>query len=172
MDHVCEEGREVELPGRQPFDDAHGGATARTRPRRPRRGGDGRVGWWRRRREHRATRGEVLGATAGGEQAKVADPDEALRQDVQEKAPQEFLNLDRQGADLTAVPIVLPPKLDGVLGYGDEPVVGDGDPMGVPRQVVQHVRGTPEGRFRVHDPRLLMQGPEPGSKRGVGGERL
>ena len=34
-------------------------------------------------RERRATGGQVVGAAAGGEQATVADPDEALRQDGQ-----------------------------------------------------------------------------------------
>ena len=172
MNHVGEDGGEVELPCGQSFDDAHGGAAARARPRRSRCGLDRRVGWWRRRRRQcRATRGQVVGAAAGGEQAKVADPDEALRQDVQQKAAQEFIDSEHQGADLAPVSIILPPKRDGLVGDGDEPVIGDGDAVGVPGEVVQHVARAAKGRLRIDHPRLAIEGSEPRAKGRFGGER-
>jgi hypothetical protein len=61
-----------------------------------------------------------------GEEAKIADADKAFRQDVQEKASQEFVGVEREGADLTPVPIVLPSKRDRIVRDGDEPVIGDG----------------------------------------------
>ena len=76
-----------------------------------------------------------MSAAARGQEAEVADADKALRQHVQEKAPQEFVGLKRQRADLAPVPIVLPPKRDRVVGDGDDPVIGDGDAVGVPREI-------------------------------------
>ena len=120
-------------------------------------GTDGSVADGAGRRQGRATGREIVGAASGREQAKVADADEALRQDVQEKATEEFIDVERQRADLTPVPIVLPPKRDRVVGDGDEPVIGDGDAVGVPREVVQHVGRAAKGRLRIDHPRLAIE---------------
>ena len=66
--------------------------------------------WWRRDGQDRATRREVVGAAPRRQQTEVTDADEAFREDVQEEAPQEFVDVERQRADLAAVPIVFPPK--------------------------------------------------------------
>jgi hypothetical protein len=88
MDDVSEERCEKELPRGKSFDDAHWRATAWTRPGA--RHGDRRRGRWRRRdREDRSTRREIGGATARGEQPEIANADEALREDVQQEAPEE-----------------------------------------------------------------------------------
>ena len=57
---------------------------------------------------------EIVGPTPRGQQAEVADADEAFREDVQEEAAEEFVDVERERADLTPVPIVLPPKRDRV----------------------------------------------------------
>ena len=137
-----------------------------------RRGGDER--FVRRRRgdrERLTTLGELAGAAARGEEAEVADADEALRQDVQQKAAQEFVDVERERADLTAVPIVLPPKRDGVVGDVDEPVIRDGDAVGVAREVVQHVGRTAEGRLGVDHPRLTIERSQERAEGHVRGER-
>ena len=141
---------------------------------RVRRGADRRCGdgWWRRDGQDRATRREIVGAAPRREQAEVADADEAFREDVQEEAPEEFVDVERQRAHLAPVPIVLPPKRDRVVGDGDEPVIGDGDAVGVPREVVQHVGGAAKGRLRVDHPRLMMERSEPRAKGGLRGQRL
>ena len=90
----------------------------------------------------------------------------------EEEAPEEFVDVERQRADLAAVAIVLPPKRDRVVGDGDEPVIGDGDAVGVPREVVQHVGGAAKGRLRIDHPRLMMERSEPRAKGGLRGQRL
>jgi hypothetical protein len=174
MEDVSQERGEKELTRGQPLDDAHGRATARARPRVRERGADRRSGdwWWRRDCQDRATRREMVGAASRGEQAEVADADEAFREDVQKEAPEEFVDVERQRANLAPVPIVLPPKRDRVVRDGDEPVIGDGDAMGVPREVVQHVARAAKGRLGVHHPRLLMKRSEPRAKGGLRGQRL
>jgi hypothetical protein len=100
----------------------HSGA----RPRAPGSRGDGHVGRCGRRRDCQdlATLGQLRGAAPRREEAEVANPDEALRQHVQEKAPEKFPRIERQRADLAAVAIVLPPNRDGVVDHG-APVGGD-----------------------------------------------
>jgi len=60
--------------------------------------------------QDRATRREIVGAAPRRQQAEVADADEACREDMPEEAPKEFIDVERQHANLAAVPIVLPPK--------------------------------------------------------------
>ena len=83
-----------------------------------------------------------------------------------EKAAKEFVDVERQRADLAPVPIVLPPKRDGVVGDGDEPVIGDGDAVRVAREVVQHVGGAAKGRLGVDHPRLTIERSEKGAEGG------
>ena len=92
-----------------------------------------------------ATLRQPAGAAARREEAEVADADEAFRQDVQQEAAEKFLGGERERPHLTAVPVVLPPKRDGVVGHVDEPVVRDRDAVGVAREVVEHVAGLPKG---------------------------
>ena len=95
----------------------------------------------------------------------------ALRQHVHEKAAEKLVGVERQRLDLAAVAIVLPPKRDGVGGDVDEPVIGNGDAVGVPREVVEDVRRAAKGRLRIDDPGLPIEGPQPRAKGRVGGER-
>lgn len=43
-------------------------------------------------------------------------------------------------------------------------MVGDGHTMRVAAQILEDIFGAAEGRFRVYDPVLSEQGPEPGSE--------
>ena len=169
MEDVGEECRQEELSRGQALDEAHGRPTARTRPRRTGRGGGGRFGGrWGCHGERLTTLGQLAGACARGEEAEIADADEALREDVHEEAAEKFIGLERERAHHTAVPVVLPPKRDGVGGDVDEPVVGDGDAVRVARQVVEDVRRAAEGRSRIDNPGLLIEGPQPRAKGGRG----
>ena len=133
---------------------------------------DGAVTGVAARRPGPATLRQLVGAAPRREDAKVADADEAFRQDVQEEASEEFVDVERQRADLAPVAIVLPPKRDRVVGDGDEPVIGDGDAVRVPREVVQHVGGAAKGRLRVDHPRLTIERSEKRAKGGLRGQRL
>ncbi len=147
MEDVGEEGCQDQLSRGQPFDEAHGRATFRTGPRRAWRGEDeGFDGRRWRDGECVATLGQLAGARTRGEKPEVADADEALREHVHEEATEKLVDVERQRLDLAAVAIVLPPKRDGVGGDIDEPVIGNSDAVGVPREVVQDVRAGSGGR--------------------------
>jgi hypothetical protein len=166
MAQPVEQGLKQELARGQPFDHTHRRAAAGARPRAPGARGDGLVGRFGGRRDGQGltTLGQFGGAAPRREEADVANPDEAFREDVEEKAPEEFLRVDGECAELAAVAIVLPPKGDRVVGDGDEAVIRNRDAVRVPREVVQHVRGTAKGRLRVDHPRLAIERSEIGPK--------
>ena len=90
---------------------------------------------------------------------------------MEEKAAKEFVGRERERADLAPVSIVLPPKGDGVVGHGDEPVIRDGDAVGVAREVVQDMARAAKGWLRVHHPRLTIERSQERAEGHVSGER-
>ena len=115
---------------------------------------------------------QCLGAAARRQEAVEANPDETLREHVEAEAAEEFLSAERHQSDPTPVPVVLPPKRHLVLGHGDEPMVGDRDAVGVPREIVQHVTGAAEWGLGVDDPVVAEEGAKPGSKGALVDELL
>ena len=85
-----------------------------------------------------------------------------------------------------AVTVVLPFEPDLVVVHRQQPVVGDGDTMGIPPDVVENLRRAGEGLLRVDDPPGFPKRREVTAKRGgfmemavrveevqrTGGERL
>ena len=106
--------------------------------------------------------GERLGAMPMAEPAVVADAVEAARQDVQEKAPDEFRRVE--GHRLRRLrgggAVVLIAEADVAVVHVEQSLVGDGDTMGVAADVFEDLLGTGEGRFRIHDPVGLPRGLE------------
>lgn len=91
---------------------------------------------------------------AVSEQPVVANPDKPARQDVQEKASSELGQRELLMPD-TSPAVVLEAKAHPLVVEGDEPMVGDGDAVGVTGQVGEDGVGPVEGRFGEDDPGLL-----------------
>jgi hypothetical protein len=87
-----------------------------------------------------------------GEKAVVANADEAFGQDVKEKAADELQRIENHGALSARLGVVLPAKGDLAVVNRDKPLVGDGDPVGVAREVLEHLLRAAEGRLGVDDP--------------------
>ena len=104
-------------------------------------------------------------AAAVGEPAVVADALESGGQDVQQEAPHEFPRLDPHHLLAGRMAIVLPAERDLAVGERDEPAVGDGHPMRVAPEVLEHALRPTERRFGVDDPLGL------GRRREIPGER-
>ena len=98
--------------------------------------------------------GDVVGARAAGEQAVVADAVEALRQDVDQESADELIGGECH--DLLALAtigaIVLPSEGDAGAVAGDQPAVGDGDAVGIARQIGQHGLWPAERALGIDDP--------------------
>jgi hypothetical protein len=99
-----------------------------------------------------------------GEEAEVADADEASREQVQEKATQELIDWQCRDPLLVAVRGVSPAEADVAVGESNESAVGDADAMGVCTQIAQSMFRSSEGRLGIHHPVVTEQEPEPGSE--------
>ena len=101
--------------------------------------------------------GRQCGSESVGEKTKMADSHESLRQHVQEEAAQELRSQQRHLALLAAVGVVLPSEGDAFSIECQEPMIGDGDPMGVSAEITQDLRRAAEGGFGIDHPVLPVQ---------------
>ena len=107
---------------------------------------------------------QQLGSLAVGEEAEVADADEAAWQQVQQEAAQELVC----GQAHDALPVVMrgvsPAEADLAVSEGDQPAVGDADAMGIRAEVAQGMFRSAEGPLGVDDPVVAEQDSEPGGE--------
>ncbi len=115
---------------------------------------------------------QVFGPVTVGQQAEVADADKTLREDVQQEAAEELGGLERQDLFSMAVAVTLPAEGDLTVLESQQPVIGDGHLVSVATQVIQHLGGTPEGRFGINDPLGLAAVLEPLHESRSGGQGL
>ena len=92
------------------------------------------------------------GAPPVGEEAEVADADEALGEQMQQEAAQELIQRYGHQFLFVVVSRVAPTKSDLVVGKRDQAMVGDGHAMGVAAQILEHILGAAKGWFGVDDP--------------------
>ena len=96
------------------------------------------------------------------EQAVIAHAVEAAREHMQEDAPDALRRGQGHGLLTRCVgtAVVGVAELDLSRGEGEEPLVGDGDPMRVPADVIEHLVGPGEGWLGVDHPVGLPGGLE------------
>ena len=66
---------------------------------------------------------------------------------MEHEATQELFGGYRHLALLAAVSVVFPAECDVAVGHGQEPMIGDGDAVGVACQIVEHILRSAEGRL-------------------------
>src|ERR1700722_11169461 len=93
-----------------------------------------------------------LTAIAVGKQSEVADLDEAGGQDMEQEAADELDCIELHDAGAVAMPGVPPAEAHLPSVEAEESSVGDGNPMGVAGQVLQHMFGSSERRLGVDHP--------------------
>ncbi len=111
------------------------------------------------------------GVPSIGEEAEVADADEALGEQVKEEATQELIARDGHHFLLIVVGRVTPAKGNLAVRQSDESVIGDGDAVSIAAKILQHVLGSAEGWFGVDDPIFAEERTQPGSEELGMGER-
>jgi len=77
---------------------------------------------------------------------------------MQKETSQELLRGERHLSLLITVRIILPAEGNLVMLEGHEPVVGDGDAMGVAGEITKHMMGSAEGWLGIDDPVLTEKG--------------
>ena len=85
-------------------------------------------------------------------QAEVADPDKAMGQYMKEEPPDKLLG--SQSDEPVGAGVLVIPGTEGnrLTIKGEEPLVGDGHPVGVMAQVAEDMPRPAEGRFGIDDP--------------------
>src|SRR5277367_3701629 len=89
---------------------------------------------------------------------------------MEQEATQELVDRQGHASLLVAVSGISPAEGDATVGESNEPVVGDGDPMGIVAEIAQCMFRAAEGSFGVNDPVMTEQQPEPGGEASRLGE--
>src|SRR6516164_8577995 len=95
---------------------------------------------------------QFLLATAIAEESVVANALEPAGQNVQEESPDELICREGHGLLLIVVAIISPGEFHLAAFDVEDPMIGDGHPVGIAADVVDHLLWSGEGRFRVDDP--------------------
>src|SRR5438477_43970 len=101
-----------------------------------------------------------VGLAAGaGQQAVMADTMKALRQYVEQEAPDELVGAERHCAvpRLPVTAVILVAKGHAALVESNEPAVRDGDAMGVAGEIGKHCLWSGEGRLGIDEPFLALE---------------
>ena len=102
--------------------------------------------------EQSAAVNQFLFANSIGEEAEVADADQAGGQHVEQKTANELDRIQGHGLGAGMIGIVFPVKADAAVFQSAKSVVGDGDTVGVASQILEHAPGSTEGRLDVNHP--------------------
>ena len=92
-----------------------------------------------------------------GQEAEEADAHEAMRKHMEQEAAQELLRRHGHQLLFAAVGVILPAERHLTIGEINEPMIGDGDAMGVAGQIMKNVLRAAERRLGVHDPVLAEE---------------
>src|SRR6516225_2053660 len=99
-----------------------------------------------------------------GEHAEVTDAYKTRGQNMQEEAAEKLIGLQGHGPTLVFMGIISPTKGDLAVGHGNEAGVGDGDAMGIAREISQDLRRSGEGSLGIDDPFTLGSGAQESGK--------
>src|SRR6266481_8888561 len=123
--------------------------------------------------EQLADTGDILGAGLAGEQTVVADAMKALWQYMHQEAADELGGIERHHlvSPGAFAAVILPLEGDAVVIERDQAAVGDGDAVGVAREIAQHFFWSPERSFAVDHPFAVAQGRQIGGEGSRIGER-
>jgi hypothetical protein len=87
----------------------------------------------------------------------MPDPCKTVRQHMKKKAPDEFIGSQIHLFLLITVSIVSPFESDHSVFKFQDTVVGDGDTVGVPSEILDHMAGVFEWGLTVDNPFLLIE---------------
>jgi hypothetical protein len=90
---------------------------------------------------------------------------------MEQEATQELVDRQRHQPLLVAVSGISPAEGNVTVGESNEPMVGEGDPMGIVAEIAQRMFRAAEGSLGVNDPVVEEQQSEPGREASRLGER-
>jgi hypothetical protein len=129
------------------------------------------IGWWGGQQEGSGIDVEQLAAAddflldvAMGEEAEVADTDEAGGQDVEQEAAEELEGVEREDFFDTAVAVILPAEADTVVFDLEQPMVGDSHAVGIAAEILDDLGRAAKGTLGVDDPAAVGGLVQPAAK--------
>ncbi len=105
---------------------------------------------------------EFVASTAIGEQAEMANAYESQGNDMEEETVDERVAGQGHRFDAVGVSVITVAETDLALGEVDEPVVGDGDAVGISPEVGDDLLRSGEGTLGVDHPIVRTQRSEEG----------
>ena len=115
----------------------------------------GAASWFRRLSKQKATELKQWSTLPVGEPSEISNSGKTLGQDMLHEPPKELGAIECDGALLVVIHIILPTEANVGFGDGNNPMVGDGDAMGIASQVLKNVVWPAKRWFRIYDPILL-----------------
>ena len=99
--------------------------------------------------EELAGHSDISGPVGIGEEAVMTDAVEPIGQDVDQEAADELVGGERQKlvAGVARGPVILPLEGHALAVEGDEPAIGDSNPVRVAGKVGEEASGPPKGRL-------------------------
>ena len=94
----------------------------------------------------------------------MSNTDKAARQNVQQKATQEFIGTQSEESLLIVVSGIAPAECDLVIREGNEPVFGNCYAMSVGAKVTKHLIRAPERRSAIDHPAWTIKLPDQAPK--------
>jgi hypothetical protein len=101
-----------------------------------------------------STLGEVLFLRAICEEAEVANPHEAIREDVEQETTDELIRLERHRTKPVFVFAIAVRESDPALMQGKDTIVGDGDAVSVAAEVIENCVRDRERPLGIDNPLL------------------
>lgn len=95
---------------------------------------------------------QLLLAVSIAEEPVVANAMESTRQNVKQKSSDELIRREGHGFLLIVVAVVSPIKFHLAIFDVDDPVIGNGDPVGITADIVHHLLWPGERWLGVDDP--------------------
>jgi hypothetical protein len=92
-----------------------------------------------------------------GEVAVMTDAMEAVRENVQQKPPDELARVERHHFALVVMSIILPQEAHSTVGHVNETAVGDGNSMSIAAEILEDLRGTAKRTLGIDNPGRLAQ---------------
>ena len=87
----------------------------------------------------------------------MADPHKAIGQYMKKKPSDELIGIEIHDLLTVAAGIIPPAEGNTAVEMGKEAVVADGDPVGIPAEILENPFGTAKWWFAIDDPLLMVE---------------
>src|ERR1700688_5207892 len=95
---------------------------------------------------------KLAGTMAIAEEAVVSNAVKSIRQHMDQEAANELLSGKGHRLLAIVIPVVLPLETNLAAVHGHQPVIGDGDTVGIAADIVENLSGSGKGPLRIDDP--------------------